>query len=84
MSAGKVELGMVKQALVLGLRCTSSSMRNKWAGLLTKLLRRVFMAVHAVLNRQRSARSKHRQADAQTKEELQGELPAALHESCEE
>ena len=57
-SAGTVELGMVRQAVVLGLRCTSSSMRNKWAGLLAKLLRRIFMSVHAALNRQRPQRSR--------------------------
>ncbi len=53
--AGDVELGIIKQALVLGMRCTSTSMRNKWTGLLTKLLRRVLMSVHAALNRQRLA-----------------------------
>ena len=53
--AGDVELRLVKQALVLGLRCTSSSMRNKWNGLLPKLLRRVLMSVHTCLNRQRAA-----------------------------
>ncbi|KAL0046958.1 hypothetical protein WJX82_002976, partial [Trebouxia sp. C0006] len=52
---GDVELGIIKQALVLGMRCTSTSMRNKWTGLLTKLLRRVLMSVHAALNRQRLA-----------------------------
>lgn len=72
---------MVRQALVLGLRCTSSSMRNKWAGLLAKLLRRIFMSVHAVLNRQRAARSHSRPADAQFREEMAGEPLLSIQDS---
>ncbi|DBA69567.1 TPA: hypothetical protein ACH3X2_012764 [Trebouxia sp. C0005] len=72
---GDVELGIIKQALVLGMRCTSTSMRNKWTGLLPKLLRRVLMSVHAALNRQRIAvpktgRGPH--VDAHAQEDLAG------------
>lgn len=68
----------MRQALTLGLRCTSTSMRNKWTGLLPKLLRRIFMAVHAALNRQRLAearmgRGRHAQADLQISEDLPGQ-----------
>ena len=68
----------MRQALVVGLRCTSTSMRNKWTGLLPKLLRRIFMSVHAALNRQRSAVSKtgrgpHVEAGLHASEDLQGE-----------
>lgn len=75
--AGDVELGIIKQALVLGMRCTSTSMRNKWTGLLPKLLRRVLMSVHAALNRQRIAvpktgRGPH--VDAHAQEDLAGVL----------
>ena len=74
---GNTELDLVKQAVVLGLRCTSTSMRNKWTGLLPKLLRRIFMSVHAALNRQRAAVSKtgrgpHVEADLHASEDLQG------------
>ena len=77
---------MVKQALVLGLRCTSSSMRNKWADLLAKLLRRIFMSVHAVLVKQRAAhsrkaRGKRVEADAQSEEDMTGDLISALNTS---
>jgi hypothetical protein len=73
--AGDAEVGIIKQALVLGMRCTSTSMRNKWTGLLPKLLRRVLMSVHAALNRQRLAipktgRGPH--VDAHTQEDLAG------------
>ena len=76
-NAGSTELALVRQAIVLGLRCSSSSMRNKWTGLLPKLLRRIFMSVHAALNRQRSAvaktgRGPHVEADLHTSEDLQG------------
>lgn len=76
--AGSTELGIIKQALVLGMRCTSTSMRNKWTGLLPKLLRRVLMSVHAALNRQRSAASKtgrgpHVEADVHAQEDVAGD-----------
>ena len=63
---------------MVGMRCSSTSMRNKWTGLLPKLLRRIFMSVHAALNRQRSAvaktgRGPHVEADLHTSEDLQGE-----------
>lgn len=75
--AGSTELKLVEQAVVVGMRCTSTSMRNKWTGLLPKLLRRIFMSVHAALNRQRAAVSKtgrgpHVEADQHTSEDLQG------------
>ena len=78
-TAGSTELALVRQAIVLCLRCTSTSMRNKWTGLLPKLLRRIFMSVHAALNRQRSAvlktvgRGPHVEADLHTSEDLQGQ-----------
>lgn len=77
---------MVRQALVLGLRCTSSSMRNKWADLLAKLLRRILMSVHAVLVKQRAAQSrkargKRVEADAQSEEDMAGELINVLRTS---
>ena len=83
---GQVELGMVRQALVLGLRCTSSSMRNKWADLLAKLLRRILMSVHAVLVKQRAAlsrkaRGKRVEPDAQSEEDMAGELTNVLRTS---
>ncbi|DBB01023.1 TPA: hypothetical protein ACH3X1_000923 [Trebouxia sp. C0004] len=72
---GDVELGIIKQALVLGMRCSSTSMRNKWSGLLPKLLLRVLMSVHAALNRQRLAvpktgRGPH--VDAHAQDDLAG------------
>jgi hypothetical protein len=44
---------MVRLALVLGLRCTSSSMRNKWTALVGKLLTRIRLSVHSVLQHRR-------------------------------
>lgn len=75
---GRTELALLRQAIVLGLRCTSTSMRNKWTGLLPKLLRRILMSVHAALNRHRSAvarnaRGRHVEADVQVSEDLQGQ-----------
>ena len=62
-------------------------MRNKWTGLLPKLLRRVLMSVHAALNRQRLAAPKTGRgphADAHTQGDLAGVfgLKTLFNSSC--
>ncbi len=39
------------RGLLLGMRCVSTSLRNKWTTLLGKLLRRVATSTHSVLHR---------------------------------
>ena len=39
------------KGLVLGMRCTSVSLRNKWTTLLGKLLRRISTSLHFILHR---------------------------------
>ena len=41
----------MSRGLVLGMRCTSVSLRNKWTTLLGKLLRRISTSVHFTLHR---------------------------------
>ena len=48
---GVLELRLVAKGLVLGMRCTSVSLRNKWTTLLGKLLRRISTSLHFVLHR---------------------------------
>ncbi len=51
LAAGALELRLVAKGLVLGMRCTSVSLRNKWTALLGKLLRRISTSVHFVLHK---------------------------------
>ena len=39
------------KGLVLGMRCTSVSLRNKWTGLVGKLLRRISSSIHFILHK---------------------------------
>ncbi|KAK9830510.1 hypothetical protein WJX72_012147 [[Myrmecia] bisecta] len=48
---GALELQLVALGLSLGMRCTSTSLRNKWMSLFGKLLRRIHTAVHAIVHR---------------------------------
>ena len=49
--AGVLELRLVAKGLVLGMRCTSVSLRNKWTGLVGKLLRRISSSIHFILHK---------------------------------
>lgn len=51
LAAGVLELRLVAKGLVLGMRCTSVSLRNKWTGLVGKLLRRISSSIHFILHR---------------------------------
>ena len=51
LAAGVLELRLVAKGLVLGMRCTSVSLRNKWTALLGKLLRRISTSIHFVLHK---------------------------------
>lgn len=44
------------RGLLLGMRCTSTSLRSKWASLVAKLLRRVLAGTYAALHRWHAAR----------------------------
>ena len=50
-TAGVLELRLVAKGLVLGMRCTSVSLRNKWTGLVGKLLRRISSSIHFILHK---------------------------------
>lgn len=39
------------RGLLLGMRCVSTSLRNKWTTLIGKLLRRIQTSTHALLHR---------------------------------
>ena len=49
--AGVLELRLVAKGLVLGTRCTSVSLRNKWTALVGKLLRRISSSIHFILHK---------------------------------
>ena len=49
--AGVLELRLVAKGLVLGMRCTSVSLRNKWTALVGKLLRRISSSIHFILHK---------------------------------
>ena len=42
---------LVARGLLLGMRCVSTSLRNKWTTLVGKLLRRVATSTHSILHR---------------------------------
>ena len=48
---GVLELRLVANGLVLGMRCTSVSLRNKWTALVGKLLRRISSSIHFILHK---------------------------------
>ncbi|BDA45482.1 probable thyroid adenoma-associated protein homolog [Coccomyxa sp. Obi] len=48
---GPLEVRLVARGLLLGMRCVSTSLRNKWTTLVGKLLRRVATSTHSVLHR---------------------------------
>jgi hypothetical protein len=48
---GALELQMVAGGLLLGMRCVSTSLRNKLTTLVGKLLRRIHTSTHALLHR---------------------------------
>ena len=49
--SGVLELRLVARGLVLGMRCTSVSLRNKWTALVGKLLRRISSSIHFILHK---------------------------------
>ena len=50
-TTGVLELRLVAKGLVLGMRCTSVSLRNKWTALVGKLLRRISSSIHFTLHK---------------------------------
>ena len=50
---GELEVSLARQALSLGMRCTSISLRNKWHALVARLLQRLHAAAAAARGRSR-------------------------------
>lgn len=54
-SAGPLELRLAAEAMTLGLRSSSTNMRNKWAGFVARLTQRVVASLRAGRTRSRTA-----------------------------
>ena len=51
---GELELTLAARGLSLGMRCSSTNLRNKWTSLISKLLKRVVVSLRAAVVRRKA------------------------------
>lgn len=59
---GRLELRLVSESLLLGLRTGSTHMRNKWEGLMARLIQRVVASLRAGESKRRGCSSPQNEA----------------------